>query len=171
MKKRILLAALSLLAAVCIGVGLAACANDGAERFTVTAVYDDSLGSVTLSPVSDGGKYDAGTSVTVTVVPAEGYGVSLFRVSGETQSLTDGKYTFVVNKNVQIDVAFAPEGEIPKERYTVTVVCDGEKGSVVLTPSSDEGGLHAFRPHHRRFRARAGRRRECHILRRKEPHH
>lgn len=143
MKKRILLAALSLLAAVCIGVGLAACANDGAERFTVTAVYDDSLGSVTLSPVSDGGKYDAGTSVTVTVVPAEGYGVSLFRVSGETQSLTDGKYTFVVNKNVQIDVAFAPEGEIPKERYTVTVVCDGEKGSVKLSPASDDGKYEA----------------------------
>jgi hypothetical protein len=83
-------------------------------------------GSVTLNP--PGGVYAAGTSVTLTAVPASGY---RFGAWGGALSGTQNPTTLVVDSSKTITATFIPQ-------YQVSVSRTGS-GSVVLSPS---GGVY-----------------------------
>lgn len=57
-----------------------------------------------------------GDEVTVTVVPKEGYRVTVLTLNGEVQTLKDNKLTFTVTQDVSIVCGFTPI------RYTVTAL-------------------------------------------------
>jgi hypothetical protein len=96
-----------------------------ATQFTVT-VQPTTGGSVTLSP--SGGVYAAGTSVTVTAVPASGY---RFGSWGGSLSGTQNPTTLLVDSNETISATFV-------RQYRVTTSTTGS-GSIALSPS---GGVY-----------------------------
>jgi hypothetical protein len=96
-----------------------------AGQFTVT-VQPTTGGSVTLSP--SGGVYAAGTSVTVTAVPASGY---RFGSWGGSLSGTQNPTTLLVDSNETISATFI-------RQFQVSTSATGS-GSVVLSPS---GGVY-----------------------------
>ena len=79
-------------------------------EYTVTA---NNPANGTIS-VSENTKY--GDTVVVTVTPAEGYQVATFTVDGADKKadLAEGKYTFVIDKNVNVAVEFE------KQTYAIT---------------------------------------------------
>ena len=85
--------------------------NVGATSYTIS-VGNVENGTVTVSPRNAG----AGSTVTVTVNPAEGYklnGLQVINASGSPIILTDagnGRYTFTMpNENVTVQATFAEE--------------------------------------------------------------
>ncbi len=125
-KLRFLLGALCLILAF---VG-AACAGD--KSYHVTLSYDETKGEVVLSPEKDA--YAEGENVTVTVTPNSGIAVESFKVNGEEKALTEGAYSFAVEADTAVEVAFAP---VPAPTHTVTLSYDETKGTVSLSPSKN----------------------------------
>jgi uncharacterized repeat protein (TIGR02543 family) len=94
-------------------------------QYTVT-VSPSTGGSITLSP--SGGTYPAGTTITVTAVPASGY---RFGSWGGSLSGTTNPTTLLVNGNKTVSATFI-------RQYTLTTSMTGS-GSVTLSPS---GGVY-----------------------------
>ncbi len=76
------------------------------DTFTVTLVFDETIGTVTLSPEAKDNAYAVGTSVTATVEPLPGRKLSSFKADGEEKSPVGGKYTFTVEKDVTLEAVF-----------------------------------------------------------------
>ncbi len=74
--------------------------------YTVTVSFDDTLGTVTLTPSAEGNKYSAGTSVTAEAAPLPGRTLLSFKADGEEKTLTDDKYTFVIGKDTSLEATF-----------------------------------------------------------------
>lgn len=104
---------LVLLFAVAMSLCLFACGgNKNNENETtyykVTAEYDDSRGSVTLSDPANEAGYVLDENVTVTVTAKTGYKVETFKVNDADQALgAGGSYTFQVKGDTAIKATFA----------------------------------------------------------------
>ncbi|HPN35565.1 MAG TPA: hypothetical protein PK843_13705, partial [bacterium] len=99
--------------------------------YTLTA-GNDGHGTVSLSP--SGGVYAAGTTVTLTPVPASGYTFSSWTGTNVGDIInTGGVYTIVMNGNKTVQANFI------LTTYTLTAGNDGH-GTVSLSPS---GGVYA----------------------------
>lgn len=86
---------------------------DTETGYAVVLTYDKEKGDVTLSDPAEGTRYAAGESVTLTVSPKEGFETDSVLVDGVPVSLTEGKYTFTVEKDVAVAVLFIEAGEGP----------------------------------------------------------
>ncbi len=128
---------LGVLLALCL---LAACTPtppDGGHGgdttyFTVTTSFDAERGTVSLSPVSEDGKYEKNTSVTATVTPKADFVLASFTVDGEEKTLDGNSYTFTVTKDIALAATFAPKPEF----YTVTLSYNALNGDASLLPVS-----------------------------------
>ena len=95
-------------------------------------------GTITLSPVSTGNSYAAGTTVTINVTPDQGYQLqNLIVISGSNsinyQQNTSGGYFFIMPaSDVMINGVFE---QSTSGNYTVTVV-ERPNGTVTLSPVS-----------------------------------
>lgn len=115
----------------------------GSEEATYTvtvAGYNTACGKVELTPAADGNKYAKGAEVTVTVTANEGYAVESVKVNGEAVTLEENKYSFTVEGDTTIAVAFK---EIDLENtYSVTVT-QNEHGKITFTPAGENGRFEA----------------------------
>lgn len=81
--------------------------NAQTTQFTLTmSVNDDTKGSVSASPSSTDGKYDEGTSVTITATPEDTYSFSKWTVNG-TDSAETGPLTVTMNADTTVVATFA----------------------------------------------------------------
>lgn len=116
----------------CLLAAFSACSVRYKNGYRISLAYDGAKG--TLSVASEGlradGLYSEGSEVTVTVSPAAGYFTQHLLVNGETVSLADGKYTFSVKEDTEIEAEFA------EQSFSVTLAKDfGEDvGSAWLSP-------------------------------------
>ncbi len=126
--KRTLIATLSVLCLLALSLFAAAC-SPAADAYKVTLDYESEKGEVTLDPVQD--TYDAGSDVTVTVTPKPNYEVGTFKVDGKDEQLTNGKYTFAVEKDTVVAVTFTQK-ITTEDNYLITVT-PTQNGTVVLS--------------------------------------
>ncbi len=85
--------------------------------------------------VSHEGMVEAGTEVTVTVTPDEGYVLQHVKVNGTNVEVTEGTYTFTLTENVDISVSFAEYvAPSPVVKYTSA---SGEETTFYVGTSSD----------------------------------
>ncbi len=121
-----------LLGVLCLIFAFAGAACAGDKSYHVTLSYDETKGEVVLSPEKDA--YAEGEKVTVTVTPHSGFTVESFKVNGEEEALTENAYSFAVEADTAVEVAFTP---IPASTHTVTLSYDETKGEVALSPEKD----------------------------------
>ena len=101
--------------------------------YEIVAVYDAALGEVTLSHTEAA----EGETVTVTVLPGEGYTLDSITADVELTKVSDTEYTFVMPANpVSIQVSFA-EVQKPStgKTYELVLKANGH-GKVVYTEKS-----------------------------------
>ena len=119
---------------------LAACTDDGAyttpedPKYAVTASFDASQGSVSLSAPASQKGYALNEEVTVTVTPNEHYLLAFLRVNGEAVTPANGTYTFKVQGDTVVEAVFS------KEEVHLTVACDAADGTVVCVPQAESYG-------------------------------
>ena len=77
------------------------------ETFTVTLDFDESVGSIVLTPAAEGNVYEKGAAVTAEVTPLPGRVFESFKADGTEIALKDNKYSFTVEKNVTLSAAFS----------------------------------------------------------------
>ncbi len=137
MKKNRLLAGVLLALLAAVSLCAAACTTPAAQTYTVSLVYEEEGGSVSLSPDAENGTYAEGTEVTVQVSPKSGYETTGFSVTGHSDAALseDGTYTFPVQADTTVSVTFA-EKTLPS--YVLTLDYNEEQGSVSLSPASDD---------------------------------
>ena len=92
--------------------------------FTVSAVFDEEQGTVLGA-----GSYNAGTQVTLTAVPNEGFRFVAW-MDGTTEVSTANPYRFTVTDDVTLSAIFAVDSTEP-DRYVVTVHYDATRGTVL----------------------------------------
>ncbi len=147
--RKVLIAVLSVMLLVCLGLFAAAC-DDGDEPapaekiyYTVTvAEYDAAQGTVALDPAAQDGKYEENTSVTVTATPNADYEVEAVKANGSALTANgEGKYVFTVSGDTTVAVTFKAKTVTPPpvdEKVNVTVTC-GSEGSYTLDPAPVDG--------------------------------
>ncbi len=112
--------------------------TDDTTYYTVTATYEQTQGTVTVSPAAKPAKgYVAGEQVTITVAANTDYKIGTVTVNEQTVTLTaENTYTFAVAGNTTIAVTFQEVAH-----YTVTVSdYDDDGGTVRLSdPASTKG--------------------------------
>ena len=137
--KRLVIAILSVVLALCATLVLSACDTG----YTVTvAEYNHSYGSVVVSDPSSGDKYAKGETVTVTVTPTNGYEVGSFSVSGHSDAtLTDNQYTFAVESDTTVSVIFRKIAQ--GTRYSIDTIFNAQMGSVTVSEPADGGNKYA----------------------------
>ncbi len=132
--KRILIAAMSVLFVFAVAVFASACEFLTDPAYTVTVDYDETKGTVTLSPAKD--DYILGDQVTVTVEANEGFFVQSFEVNGLAAELTGGRYSFRVEGDTAIAVEFADA--VPAEYVGVWHTQEGDPfGEHTISIESD----------------------------------
>ena len=92
--------------------------------FTVSVVFDEEQGTVLGA-----GSYNAGTQVTLTAVPNEGFRFVAW-MDGTTEVSTANPYRFTVTDDVTLSAIFAVDSTEP-DRYVVTVHYDATRGTVL----------------------------------------
>ncbi len=145
--KKVLIAVLSVMLFVCMGLFAVACDKDEPDPvdnpvyYTVTvAEYDETRGTVTLDPVSQDGKYEKDASVTVVATPKTNYEVDSVKVNGSALTASGGKYVFTVSGDSTVAVTFKSATVTPpaEDKVSVTLTC-GENGSASLDPAPVDG--------------------------------
>ena len=82
--------------------------------------------------ITDGDVLDAGTAVTVTVIPEENFIVKTFTVNGETAELTEeGTYTFLIKENTTIAVEFSEDKSGVASFETIATTYDRASQSIL----------------------------------------
>ncbi len=141
--KRLLLVAFSALCAVCAMVAIAACGEDPETKYYSLTLHAGENGTVSATPDANAdGKYEEGTSITVTVKPNDGYEVDTFTVSGKSDAALseNGTYTFSIGADTTVNATFREVGEDPETKYHSLTLHAGENGTVSATPDANADG-------------------------------
>ncbi len=119
--RKTLVALFTSLMLVCSVLLVAAC-NKGETFYKVTASYDKTKGTITLSEPKNDEGYAAGEEVTATVKANEGFEVETVTLNETAVTLSaDGTYTFTVEKDSTIAATFAAvEAHLFSEAYIGT---------------------------------------------------
>ena len=138
-KKHIFIVLLCLMSLMALCLSLVACG--GNKMYSVTiADYDETQGTVAISPASEDGKYKEGTEITVTVTPNEGYALDTFKLSTDDRASTpnnEGKFVFEVKEDTTIAVTFKSTTPEPvADKFTLTVPANVDNGTVKVEPAS-----------------------------------
>ena len=113
-----------------------------ADTFTVTAFPEgDLMGTVAITPPSEGNVYQKGTEITVTATPNEGYEFANWVeiVDGTEVPVPDApaEYTFVIERDCTLKAVFTPIEE-GKKHFTATIrTNDDTMGTVTVEPASE----------------------------------
>ncbi len=149
LKSKLLALCFAVLLTLGCAIGFAACDDaeelaDTAETksYIVTVTCDETKGSYTLTPSANAdGKYEEGTSVTLTVTPKAEYEVDSVKVNDSAVTLTENKYTFNVGKDTTVVVAFKDKTEVPpvEEKVNLTLTYTEAEGTVTSDPAPVDG--------------------------------
>lgn len=104
------------------------------EKVSVTLTCGEN-GSATLDPAPADGKVAKGTSVKLTVSPAENYEVDSVKVNNAAVELTGNEYTFTANANTTVEVTFKVK------QVSLTATYEASQGSVTCDPLPEDGKL------------------------------
>lgn len=88
--------------------------------------FDSTKGTVTYTQANKDDGYTENTEVTIQVTPFEEYEIKTVVLDGEEVKLTNGTYTFVINKNTEVSVEFS-EKVVEPTSYTVEVKVNNEE--------------------------------------------
>ncbi len=149
LKSKFLALCFVVLLALGCAIGFAACGETEqteqpaeTKSYIVTVTCDETKGSYTLTPSANAdGKYEEGTSVTLTVTPEAEYEVDSVKVNGSAVAPTENKYTFKVESDTTVVVAFKDKTVVPPEEQKVnlTLTYTEAEGTVTADPAPVDG--------------------------------
>lgn len=143
--KKLRISLFTLLVVLCTALGMVfavACGESEppatTDYYTVTvAAYDQTKGSVSVSPAAAAEGYVADETVTITATAVEGCFVEEVSVNGTVLTAgTDGKYTFTVSQNSTVSVIFSDELNIPAGLAGTWTNLDAENSALVVAADS-----------------------------------